>query len=105
MEQAAQTPTFAQLKFFRDFYEFGQKNLVKDEELYKESLINRQHHKQAFLSYNSQIGKIKGFTKAVNKAREKAKSEEQFEQAIKDRVKQLMQRLEKIDFSITSLTM
>ena len=45
MEEACEVRTFAELDFFREFYEFGRKNLFKDEKLFKKTLLDRQRHK------------------------------------------------------------
>lgn len=100
IEEAAQVNTFAQLKFFKDFYEFGQKMLVKDEQLHRATLLQRQHHRQAFLSYNSQIGKIKGLNFSLKEGKKHAGREERYEKAIQERIQKLMSRLEKLDFEL-----
>ena len=44
--------------------------------------MDRQMQKQSFLTYNSQIGKIKGLALAVHKGKEHQRSEENYAQAI-----------------------
>ena len=93
--------TFAQLDFFREFYEYGQHNLVKDEKLFKKTLLERQRHKQAFLTYCSQIGKLKGLNLAIQKGNDfgtNAQGDVLYKKALKARQALLMQRLQKIDF-------
>lgn len=101
MKHASQVRTFAELDFFRDFYDFAHYHLMKDEKLYKQTLLHRQNHKQAFLTYSSQIGKIKGLNLAINNVSEMGHNETAFTNALIKRQKVLLVRLEKLDLSIT----
>ena len=53
LEESSSVRTFAMLNPFREFYAYAHKNLIKDEKLYKQTLMERQVHRQSFLSYNS----------------------------------------------------
>ena len=104
IDEAAQVKTFSQVERFAELQEFANRNLNCQEHFHKKALVERQQHRQSFLKYATQIGRLKGYAHAIKFSEASKRHEEKFSNDLQNRMRLLLKRLEKLDFELTSMT-